>query len=146
MKLNMHMHTHIGMNIRIVYTYSCSIFYVNIEHEYVYRFTVCVCVDVYRIHLPSHSIRTVNMLTDKIINISDIYYAIRSVCSMLKIVYSSAPFGYSQQTIMPLDRRNTSSILLFRCPISVMLPNICGKEIESVTFFWSAIPLLFFVA
>jgi hypothetical protein len=62
MKLNMHTHKNIGMNIRIEYAYD-SIFYVNIEFEYVYRGTVCG--DVYRIHLPSYSIRTESMLVDR---------------------------------------------------------------------------------
>ena len=81
----------------------------------------------------------------KLINFPDIYYAIRSEFNMLKVVYSSSQFGYSQQTTMPLDRRNTSSIFFFRCSVcSVILPHICGREIKSATFFWSAIPLLFF--
>jgi hypothetical protein len=121
------MHMLIGMNIRIVYAYD-SIFYVNTECEYAQRGTLYAVV--YGIHLPSYSVRTENMLNDcEIIIISHIYCAMKSLFSVLKVVYSSIPFGYSQQTTMPLDRTNTSSILLFRCSISVMLPTICGREL-----------------
>lgn len=118
--------------------------HMNIEYEHTCRGTGCG--DVNRILLPSYSVRIRNMLIDGRVSTFQTGMTPLSHCSStLKVVYTSKTFGYSQQTTIPLDRTNTSSILLFRCSISVMLFTICDRKMLSTTLSWYSILLLLFL-